>query len=346
MLLTGKIVKNEYVTAPVGTRIEAEIINAEIGENYAVCAVKKYSGDDPDITNGMLVYAKITPDNEGITIDGGEGVGRVTKPGLNQPVGAAAINSVPRKMIADAVSGVFEELGAEYGARVIISVPNGEMVAKKTFNPRLGIEGGISILGTSGIVEPMSTRAVIDTIDVELNFKRKNGHDYAIVVPGNYGKDFVKEMLGLDIESAVKCSNYIGDALDLAADKGFKGIVLIGHVGKLIKLAAGIMNTHSRTADGRMEVLCTHCALCGMNVKALEEIEVSTTTDEAISIIKKFGFFENVMRRICAKIDYHINQRCGQEIKYAFLMFSNVHGELCRGGDKEVLENAIKEYIK
>ncbi|MGM9937993.1 MAG: cobalt-precorrin-5B (C(1))-methyltransferase CbiD [Candidatus Ornithomonoglobus sp.] len=346
MLLTQKAVKTEYVITPNGIRIEAEILSAECSGNTAKCAVRKFAGDDPDITDGMLIFAEVTLGGCGIRIDGGEGVGRVTKPGLDQPVGAAAINSVPRKMIADAVSGVIEELGAECGARVVISAPGGEEIANKTFNPRLGIEGGISILGTSGIVEPMSTRAVIDTIKVELNFKRQNGHDYAILVPGNYGRDFVRDSLGLDIDSAVKCANFIGQAIDLAIEKKFSGIVLIGHVGKLVKLAAGVMNTHSRTADARAEIFCTHAALCGAPLSALERIMECATTDDMTAVIKEYGIFDEVMRRIGERIDFYINKRCGGEIKYAFEVFSNVHGQMCRGGDEEVFKNAVKEYVK
>lgn len=346
MLLTQSDVKSEFVITPGGRRIETDILNTYMRGKTAVCAVKKYSGDDPDITNGILVYAKAALKKSGITVDGGEGVGRVTKPGLNQPVGAAAINSVPRRMISDAVEAVMDELGAECGADITIFVPDGAELAKKTFNPRLGIEGGISILGTSGIVEPMSTRAVIETIAAELNFKRSNGHDYAIIVPGNYGREFVMDNLGIDIDGAVKCSNYIGEALDIAAEKNFCGVLLTGHAGKLVKLAAGIMNTHSSVADGRMEIFCANAALCGAPIDALERIESSITTDDAISVLKEYGIFDDVMKRIGERIDFHLNKRCGGDIKYAFMMFSNLHGELCRGGDAEIFDNAVKEYIK
>lgn len=346
MLLTQEAVKTEYVITPNGTRIETEISDAEYSGCRARCAAKKFAGDDPDITNGMRIFAEVTFGGDGIAIDGGEGVGRVTKPGLDQPVGAAAINSVPRRMIAEAVRGVIEELGAECGAHVIISVPGGEKTALKTFNPRLGIEGGISILGTSGIVEPMSTRAVIETIRTELNFKRQNGHNCVVVVPGNYGRDFVMDRLGLDIDSAVKCSNYIGEAIDIAIEKQLSSILLIGHAGKLIKLAAGIMNTHSQTADGRVEIFCTHAALCGASLAVLERIMKCVTTDDMITILKEFGMLDEVMQRIGERINYYINKRCGGEIKYAFEVFSNVHGELCRGGDEKVFANAVKEYVK
>lgn len=344
MLIGGNPVKTEYVITPQGVRVEVEILEAKMDLDYAECAVRKYSGDDPDITNGVLVYARVSYAAAGIIIDGGIGVGRVTKPGLDQPVGAAAINSVPRRMIKDAVSDIIELYGAECGVKVVISIPEGAELAKKTFNPRLGIEGGISVLGTSGIVEPMSTKAIIDTIEVELNVRRAEGKDYVIIAPGNYGRDYVSGKFGIDIEAAVKCSNYIGDTIDFIAEKGFKGFALIGHVGKLIKLAAGIMNTHSSVADGRMEILCANAALCGAPVAVLNRIMESVTTDDAIAILKEYDILEPVMMRIRDRIDFYIDKRCGGNAEYAFLIFSNAHGELCCGGNDEMLNKLMEEY--
>ncbi len=344
MLLRQRPVVAEHIITPSGKRIETEILFARYDALSAKCAVKKNSGDDPDITNGVLVWAEVTKERYGISIDGGEGVGRVTKPGLDQPVGAAAINSVPRIMIAEAVSGVIDECGAECGARIVISIPDGAELAKKTFNPRLGIEGGISVLGTSGIVEPMSAKAITDTVAAELNVRRAAGKDYVIITPGNYGRDYARSELGIDIDAAVKCSNYIGDTMDMIAEKGFKGFVLIGHAGKLIKLAAGIMNTHSSAADGRMEVLCAHAALCGAPIALLERIERSAATDEAISALKEYGLLEPVMDRIKNRIDFYIRKRVGDSIRYAFIVFSNAHGGLCRGGDEELISRTMEEY--
>lgn len=342
MIFTQKMVSTEYIITPPGTKIETEIRHAEIRRNSAKCAVKKYSGDDPDITNGILVYAEAELCDGDIKIDGGEGVGRITKPGLDQPVGAAAINSVPRKMIQDAVTEVLEENGAECGAAILISIPEGKELAKKTFNPRLGIEGGISVLGTSGIVEPMSTRAILDTIDVELNFRKSNGRSYAIIAPGNYGRDFVHERMGIDIDAAVKCSNYIGDTIDMVREKQYKGLFLIGHVGKLVKLAAGIMNTHSRVADGRMEIFCAHAALCGASAETAEQIMAAVTTDDVIAVLKAHQLLEPVMNSIKARMEFYLGKRC-DGMPYAFVMFSNVHGELCRGGDIKIIERAVQE---
>ena len=189
------------------------------------CAVRKDSGDDPDITNHVLIYATAArSDKPGIHIDGGEGVGRVTKPGLDQPVGSAAINSTPRRMIAEAVQEVLRDErenrpdAVPPGLDITISVPGGRELAAKTFNPRLGIEGGISILGTSGIVEPMSDQALLDTIRVEVRVRKEEGLTILPAAPGNYGKNFFLEKYGFSLETAVTASNFIYDTVLMAAD--------------------------------------------------------------------------------------------------------------------------------
>ena len=161
-------------------------------------------------------------------------------------MGAAAINSVPRRMIREGVEEIQALTDDHGGLSVVISVPEGEALAKKTFNPRLGIVGGISILGTTGIVEPMSERALVETIRVELRQRRAAGADYALLTPGNYGSDFIRDGLGLDPALAVQCSNFLGDALDLCRELGFRGALLAGHIGKLVKVGGGMLNTHSR----------------------------------------------------------------------------------------------------
>ncbi len=344
-LVTGRAPERESVVVPCGERITAEIEDASIDGSSAECAVRKYAGDDPDVTDGLLIYSRVTLVKSGITVDGGEGVGRVTKPGLRLAVGEAAINETPRRMIISAAAEALEECGAECGAHVTVSVPGGRETAERTFNPRLGIEGGISILGTTGIVEPMSTKAVMDTIELELGFRRANGYGYALVTPGNYGRDYIMERFGTDIDAAVKCSNYIGFAIDTACEKGFKGMLLIGHAGKLIKLAAGIMNTHSCTADGRAEVICANAALEGAPMEALEAVMESVTTDDAAAVLKRYGLLDAVMERIAKRIEYHMDKRCKKRMKYAFIVFSNVYGELCRGGSEEVIKEALNEDI-
>ena len=240
LLLTGRPMEQATLVTPTGVRIALPVQTLQTAAGSVTCAVEKDQSDDPDVTRGALITATVSrTGGSGVTIDGGEGVGRVTKPGLDQPVGAAAINSVPRQMILEGVEEIRALADSRCGLRVEISVPGGEALAKKTFNPRLGILGGISILGTTGIVEPMSQRALIETIRVELRQRREGGAEYVLLTPGNYGSDFIRDGLGLDPAMAVQTSNFIGDALELCGELGFRGALLVGHVGKLVKLAGG-----------------------------------------------------------------------------------------------------------
>lgn len=262
-------------------------------------------------------------------IDGGRGVGRVTKPGLEQPVGAAAINKVPRQMIRENLEAVCEKYGWQGGLKAVISIPQGEELAAKTFNPRLGIVGGISVLGTSGIVEPMSEQALIETIRVEMRQKLANGMEYLLVVPGNYGIDFLEQYgHGLDLNDAVKCSNFVGEALDAAVEFGAKGVLLVGHIGKFVKLAGGIMNTHSHNADSRMELLTVHAALLGAPTELLQKMMECVTTDDALKYLKEAGLLKPVMDRIMERMEFYVNHRTQSSIELGVITFSNVFGIL------------------
>ena len=264
MLLSGRRKETIRLLTPKGMELTLAVEDIHLSPSSVRCAIRKDSGDDPDITRGTLIYAEVRKTEiAGIVIDGGQGVGRVTKPGLDQPVGAAAINSVPRRMIRENVEEVCGLLGYTGGLLVVISVPEGETLAKKTFNPRLGIEGGISILGTTGIVEPMSEQALVDTIHVELRQRRESGADYVLLAPGNYGADYIKGTMGIDPATAVMTSNFIGDALEMCRELGFRGALLIGHIGKLVKLAGGMWNTHSRYGDCRIPVKVVLDLACG-----------------------------------------------------------------------------------
>ena len=256
MLLTGREKSTIGLHTPKGLDLELTVHDITRAEDSVCCAIEKDGGDDPDITAGALIYAKVSliPKRR-VDIDGGFGVGRVTKPGLDQGVGQAAINSVPRKMIEENLWEIARTLDYSGGFRVLISVPLGEELAKKTFNPRLGILGGISILGTTGIVEPMSEKALVDTIRVELRQKRLLGST-VLLTPGNYGCDFLKDGLGVDPQKAVQVSNFIGDAIDICKELDFQRAILVGHIGKLVKLAGNMMNTHSKYGDCRAEGSC------------------------------------------------------------------------------------------
>ena len=291
------------------------------------CAVKKDSGDDPDITNGILVYSKVTKTESAVILDGGIGVGRVTKPGLDQPVGNAAINKVPRQMILGEVKEVCELYGYHGGIRVEISIPQGVELAKKTFNPRIGIEGGISVLGTSGIVEPMSEQALLDTIELEMKVKRAAGKNYLIMAPGNYGLDFLREAYGIQDKDVVKCSNYIGQSIDMAAECRFKGMVLAGHIGKLIKVSGGIMNTHSRWADCRMDLLASAMLRAGLSGERARQILDCVTTDDALALLSEEERKVTIVQ-IMKSIEKYLEYRMAEKMPVGAILYSNVYGIL------------------
>ena len=341
MLLTQVSVKEIKINTPKGITLNLEILDITITDNYVICAVKKDAGDDADCTNGILVYSKASFEPSGIIIDGGTGIGRITKPGLEQPEGAAAINSVPRKMIKQAALEELENGGLESGLKIIISSPEGEELAKKTFNPKLGIKGGISILGTSGITEPMSEKALIDTIYIEMK-QKKSQYKYKevlLISPGNYGRNFAMETWGINLEQGLKCSNFIGETLDMAFMLGFKKILFIGHIGKLIKIAAGIMNTHSKVADARMETLCSCAVLAGCNIETACNILQCTTTDEVIPILERQNILNKTMDIMLGKILANMKNRTENQIEIEVIVFSNQAGTLA-------MSSKASEFIK
>ena len=341
MLLTGHRKNQITIETPGGISYTAEIIDIHIGEHCASCAVVKDGGDDPDVTTGMKIYSKVSLTEEAdgkcavLHIDGGEGVGRVTRPGLDQPVGNAAINHVPRAMIAKEVSEVCALLDYRGGLDIVISVPGGEALAARTFNPRLGIVGGISILGTSGIVEPMSSQALLDTIRVELNQRRAEGYDSVAVTPGNYGRDYMKRRYGYDLDRSVKCSNFIGQTIDMAAELGFQRILPTGHIGKLIKVAGGIMNTHSREADARMELLAAFALRCQVPAECARRILDCLNTEEALALLQESGKLQEVMDYAMERICFYLDKRAGQRLEIACIMYSSEFGELARSREAE-----------
>ena len=333
MLRTGQPVSQVRIVTPSGVPLTLDVLDPVLGEDSASCAIRKDGGDDPDATSGLLIYATVRPIPQGIRIDGGPGVGRVTKPGLDQPVGAAAINHVPRQMIEAAVAEALQ--GASGGMEVIISVPGGEEVGKRTVNPHLGIVGGISILGTSGIVEPMSEQALVDTTRVELNMCRAGGATDLLLTVGNYGDDFASCKLGLSLAGRIKCSNFIGQTLSDAISLGFRRVLLIGHIGKLVKLGAGIMNTHSAQGDARMEILVS-CALArGASLEALRAVVACITTEAALEELRRFGLLEETMKELGERIGQQLDRRFGRFLELGVLVFSGQKeaGEiLCRCG--------------
>lgn len=328
-LLTGETLPAVRIITPAGVAVEAELLQHAAGEGWAACAVRKDGGDDPDVTDGALIFTRVErTDTPGIIIDGGEGVGRVTLPGLDQPVGAAAINSTPRRMIGEQMEAVMAKAGYTGGLRAVISVPEGEALAKRTFNPRLGIVGGISILGTSGIVKPMSEAALLDSLYLEMDQRRAAGVEDLLLTPGNYGESFAREVLGLNLDRWCMCSNYLGAAIDHAAGAGFRSVLVVGHLGKLIKAAAGCMNTHSKTADARRETLTAHAALAGADRALLRALFDSPTTDAGVELLKQAGLLEPVMASIGEALDGQLKRRAGEGLTIEAFFFSNQYGIL------------------
>lgn len=341
-LLSGIIPQSVIVSTPKGIRLTlaAECFGTE-GE-YASCGVKKDSGDDPDITNGVMIFAKVRLCESGIYICGGEGVGIVTKKGLDRPIGDHAINSVPRKMIGEALSGIAERYDYSGGFEVTIYVPEGRELAKKTYNPYMGIEGGISIIGTTGIVEPMSTAALVDTIRAEASMRKAEGREYMLLTLGNYGEDFLKNMLPNALGHSVKCSNYIGEAIDIALELDFRGVLIVGHIGKTVKLGSGIMNTHSSMADGRMETLIACGVMAGADCSVLRSISSCATADDAFSMLYDAGCADKTIAVLMEKIQYHLDKKVQNEMLMGAVVFSNRYGII---GQTETAHDLIDKIL-
>ena len=273
----------------------------------------KDSGDDrSDITDGAKILARveIIDGENDIVFMAGKGVGVVTLPGLKVPPGEPAINPVPREMIRRSV----REVIPRESIRVIISVPNGEELARKTFNPRLGIIGGISILGTTGVVKPMNEQALIDSLTLELSMIHSLGHREIFIAFAGTGEKFTRRIFGVHGRNVIQCGNYPGHVLDESAKLGFTHAIICGHPGKLLKVSAGNFITHSRVADGRLESLCAHLALMGAGQSLIHRIYHSNTTNEAINIITAEGF-ANVWNNIARVISFKCEERVRKAMK-------------------------------
>lgn len=359
MLFEQKRIGQVKVSTPKGVDLDLEIEEVRFSGDQAVCAVRKDSGDDPDVTNGIAIYARVSYEGnksgeEGyiwenkdirLHLTAGEGVGTVTKPGLACDVGKPAINPVPREMIFAHVEKVCRQFDYRGSLYIEIFIPQGLEISKKTFNPRMGIKGGISLLGTSGMVEPMSEKALTDTIRLELHQKHVAGINSMILTPGNYGESFLRDELNVNLDYAVKCSNFIGESLDMAVQEKIEEILLVGHGGKLIKLAAGVMNTHSSVADGRMETLAAWCGACGGKAELIREILESVTVDQGLKLLETVtGLREKVMEQVVRRAWEHLVLRAGESMKVECILFTNERGILGMSpGAREMLERILAQ---
>ena len=291
MILNQDIEEKVTVSTANGVEVTMDIKDPSFAELTASAAVEKDGGDDADATHGLLIYSTVTllPDSNDIEIDGEEGVGRVTQKGLKCDVGMAAINPTPRAMIEKTARQL---LGPNCGAKIIISVPGGEETAKLTYNSRLGIVGGISILGTTGIVNPMSEESWKASITIELTMLYNQGYRSVVLAPGNYGEDFATNVLGIPPHRIVNMSNFVGHVLKEVQRIGFTRVLMVGHMGKFVKVAGGIFSTHSKDSDARMEIIMANLALLGAPVELLEKVDQCITTDAAGTLIEEYHYEE------------------------------------------------------
>lgn len=344
LLLTGRAPESVGLRTPKGIVVEVAPRFCRATADGAECAIVKDGGDDVDATTGLPVIATVTlcPDApRTVTINGGAGVGRVTKPGLDQPVGAAAINHVPRQMITEALLREADAVGYGGGFAVVISIDGGAEAARRTFNPHIGVDGGLSVLGTSGIVEPMSQQALLDTLQLEIHqaaLKSKR----LILAPGNYGLDYLASHLPeLREIPIVKISNFVGEALDMAAAEQFGELLLVGHVGKLVKLAGGIMNTHSKQADCRTELFCAHAAICGADAATCRALLDAATTDACLDILAEAGLKAPVMASLLDAVQAHLDRRAAGAFEVGAVLFSNQAGPL---GQTKTADALLKKW--
>ncbi|MDT2849770.1 cobalt-precorrin-5B (C(1))-methyltransferase CbiD [Vagococcus carniphilus] len=329
LLLNEEECEEVVVLSPVDKEIRIPIESIErVDDKTAIASVRKNGGDDADATHGMLIYSKVTlRDDTEVTIEGGEGIGRVTQEGLLVPIGKPAINPKPRKMIGD---NIRKMLGESRGADILIFAPEGYEIAKQTMNRNLGIIGGISILGTTGIVTPMSEDSWKAAISIELEMKKKQGFEKIVLSPGNYGEDFAVNKMMIDETKIVSMSNFVGYVLKEVQRIGFEEVLMVGHLGKLIKVSAGIFSTHSKDADARAEILVANLALMGMPIPDLERVSKCLTTEAAGDIISETGY-EGVYQIIADKIKFRSEKLLkyrDPKVKVDVVLFSSKTGLL------------------
>ena len=350
MLLTKEKIYDINIDTPKGIPLTLSVRNIEISDDYAICSIEKDGGDDIDATHKMNIFAKAelidNLDDEEILVTGGKGIGLVTKKGLSVEVGKHAINPIPMKMIKGEVKKIIREkedfIENNKSIKITIFAPEGEEIAKKTFNPRLGIVGGISILGTTGIVEPMSEEGWKKSLSIELEMKRVQGLDKIILVPGNHGEEFIREHLKIDMHNCVRMSNFVGYMLNEAKRLGFKKILMAGHIGKFIKISAGIFQTHSKVCDARNEIMIANLALLGADLDFLNKINECVTTEGAVEIIDD-SKYKDIYNILCDKCRNRVEQYLNEDdIEVGIYMFRMDKSLLGKSANADLITEDFK----
>jgi len=322
-LIQQTLPKSVEINTPAGLNLHLPVAECRIGPYGASCGVVKQAGDDPDITHGVRIIADVSWSGGGdVEIEGGEGVGRVTKPGLQVAVGEAAINPVPRAMIRQALK---ECLPAGRGIKVVIRVPQGEKLAARTLNSALGICGGISILGTTGFVEPMSEEAFKYALLPQIDVALAAGRETLVFTPGKIGQR-IAGRYEIPAAAVVLTSNFIGFMLNEAARRGVRKILIFGHSGKIVKVAGGIFHTHSRMADGRMEIIAAHAAAMGAPAQVVETLLACVTTEAAVPILEAAGL-RGVFQRLAGRASQRAEQFVHHRARIGTVMIS-LQGEI------------------
>lgn len=339
LLMEKKIGESVEITTLNGIKLNIPVYSKKRGNNWARGVVLKDAGDDPDVTNGIEVCAKVRvverlPDIErahrfdNLLIVGGRGVGLVTKKGLKVLPGKSAINPGPQEMIVKVLNPLLKESGLK--VVVTIYVPKGRERALKTFNGKLGIMGGISILGSTGIVKPMSEDALTKSMFAELKVLKENSpREWVVFAFENHGKQFCVDN-NIDIEQMVVTSNYIGFMIESAVKLGFKKILLIGHIGKAIKVAGGIFNTHSRVADARLEIIAANAILIDEPRENILKVLEANTAEEATEYISKK---ESLFSLIANKVAKKSTEFSRDNIEFQSILF-NYRGDILGYSDR------------
>lgn len=324
------------IPTPIGLRFEVPVKSSrKLALDAAEAVAVKDAGQDIDATDKMEIVAtvKITEDGK-VTIKSGVGVGVVTKPGLQVPVGEGAINPVPRVMITEAVK---EALPAGKGAEVTISAPEGANIAKKTTNAKLGVKGGVSILGTTGVVKPLSLEACRRSMVPQIDVALARGYKRLVFVPGNIGEKIAKEQFNVPEDAIVQTGDFVGYMLDKAVEKNVKDILFIGHSGKIVKLAANIFNTHHKVGDARNEVIASYAGAVGASTQTINELLTANTSDEATEILKQAGLVEKTYDKIAQRVHQRVSDRVENKVAISIVIVS-MDGKVL-GMDKNAKEN-------